>query len=290
MSRIRIGLAVVVLALSASSCAPVQTQDRSLLKPAEMSPDSVVLDIFFVRFPFGDEQINRQLWKEVDEQHFTTEVRRELLRNGFRAGVVGTQLPTELAELLELTDEPAQSLEASEICLAELESDPAVTRRHSQCRAGGRMEIAASPIHDELPVMVSEEQGLCGKSYPRAQGMLAVTPFPEPDGRVRLEVVPELHFGQTRQRPVATQCGFRLEVRRPREVFDKLAFSANLNPGHMIVVSCLPDRPGSLGHHFLTEVSSGQKEQKLLVVRLSQTQHDDLSPPTDVISLDALDQ
>jgi hypothetical protein len=57
----------------------------------------------------------------------------------------------------------------------------------------------------------------------------------------------------------------------------------------MIVVSCLPERPGSLGHRFLTEVRSGQKEQKLLVIRLSQTQHDDLSPPVQVISPDVLD-
>ena len=70
--------------------------------------------------------------------------------------------------------------------------------------------------------------------------------------------------------------GFRLEMNRAREAFDELAFTATLAPGHIIVISSLPNRPGSLGHHFLTQVGSGRKEQKLLVIRLSQTQHDDL--------------
>ena len=33
-----------------------------------MSPDSVVLEMFFVRFPFGDPAVNDKLWESVDEQ------------------------------------------------------------------------------------------------------------------------------------------------------------------------------------------------------------------------------
>ena len=47
----------------------------------------------------------------------------------------------------------------------------------------------------------------------------------------------------------------------------------------MVIVSSLPDRPGSLGHYFFTEGEDHHVEQKLLVLRLIQTQHDDLVAP-----------
>jgi hypothetical protein len=44
----------------------------------------------------------------------------------------------------------------------------------------------------------------------------------------------------------------------------------------MLLVSSLPGRPGSLGHYFFTEQTSGALDQKLLLIRLAQTQHNDL--------------
>ncbi len=47
----------------------------------------------------------------------------------------------------------------------------------------------------------------------------------------------------------------------------------------MVILSSLPNRPGSLGHYFFTEGEDNHVEQKILVLRLSQTQHDDLVAP-----------
>jgi hypothetical protein len=291
MSRTSIGLASAVVLLAAvTSCRPLRTQGTSPLKPAGMSQDSVALDILFIRTPFGDGETNGKLWEEIDEQHFPSEVRRELAKNGFRVGVVGTQMPVGLSKLMPLADEQRDDDKSGPVSPGRTEGDSLVTGWHSQCRPGRRLEIAASGVYDELPVLMCEESGLCGQSYAQAQGMFAVKQFPEVDGRVRLDFVPELHFGQARQRPVPAECGFKLEVRRSRRVFDKLAFSATLMPGQMVVLGCLPNRPGSLGHHFLTQVSSGQREQKLLVIRLSQTQHDGLFAPVKVLPLDDLEE
>ena len=71
----------------------------------------------------------------------------------------------------------------------------------------------------------------------------------------------------------------RLETSRPRRVFEELTMSAFLSPGAMVILSSLPNRPGSLGHYFFTEGEDNHVEQKLLVLRLSQTQHDDLVAP-----------
>jgi len=267
-----VGAAVLV----AVGCAPIKPAGKSPLAPARMSADSVALDIFFVRIPYGLEEANGPLWNEIDEQHFPADVRRRLAQNGFRIGLVGDGLPSRLCHLLELKDKPRPAVDANETVLTDLESEPRVTRRHLQLRANQRSEIIASEIYDQLPVLTCESGDVCGRSYPKAQGLLTVKSHPEPDGRVRLELTPELQYGEMRQRYVGGYGALRLEAGRSCRTFDNLAVHATLAPGNMIVVSCLPDRVGSLGHHFFTHPVSGRLEQKLLIVRLSQTQHDDL--------------
>ena len=86
---------------------PALHKGKSPLVPASMSPDSVVLEMFFVRFPFGDPAVNEKLWEEIDEQQFPPELRERLARNGFRAGLVSGQMPDELSKLMQLSDKPA---------------------------------------------------------------------------------------------------------------------------------------------------------------------------------------
>ncbi len=261
-----------------AGCTNPAVEGRSPLAPARMSPDSCVLEICLVRFPLGDPQINGELWSEVDEQQFPAELRERLARNGFRVGLLDGRMPAVLAELLKLDGDPPPADEVCQIDLAELASGLPPVRRHLEIRAGRRQEIVASGVYERLPVLIWEAGGLGGETYTQAQAVLGVRTFPEGDGRVRVELVPELQHGPPRQRYVGQQEMWRLEVGKERRVFDKLGFSATLSPGAMLVVSSLPNRPGSLGHHFLTE-DDGQAEQKLLLVRLAQTQHDGLFGP-----------
>ena len=78
---------------------------------------------------------------------------------------------------------------------------------------------------------------------------------------------------------------FRLTTSRPRQQFDELAISATLSPGSMLLLSGLPHCPGRLGYHFFTE-QGGHLEQKLLLIRLAQTQHDDVFAPPEVLQLE----
>lgn len=279
----RIALLLPALCVLAG-CRTPNTAGSSPLASPQMSPDSVVLECFFVRFPFGDPEVNGQLWQEVDEQHFPAELRRRLIRNGFRVGLVGGQPPVILSKLLELKDKPPRAGDANQVNVADLDSEPRVVRRHLPVHTGRRKEIVTSGVHDQWTVLIREEDQLCGQTYSNAQGVLAVQTFPQGDGRVRVELVPELHHGRPRQRWVGEQGMLRLEAGRPRRVFDEMAISATLAPGSMLLITSLPDRPGSLGHHFLTE-GDGHLQQKLLVVCLVQTQHDDLFGAPELLEL-----
>jgi len=81
-----------------------------------------------------------------------------------------------------------------------------------------------------------------------------------------------LHFDDPQPRYVAQQGTLRLETGRPRREFPDMALDATLAPGEMLLISSLPNRPGSFGHQCLT-ADDGYLEQKLLIIRLAQTQH-----------------
>jgi len=292
----RVGLVVPVM-LSGAGCklfAPegLERRGRSPLRPAQMSPDAVVLEVFFARFPLDDFQANDLLWREIDEQHFPTQQRRELARHGMRVGLVAGQIPMTLSQLLDVEESPARGDEANQVNLEDLAS-PQVIRRHVQARAGRRNEIIASGVYDEMTLLTCEPGGVCGQTYAKAQGLLAVRALPQDDGRVRLDVVPELHYGDPAKRFVGVGARggiWRLDTSRQKRVLENLAVSATLAPGEILVLAALPDRPGSLGHYFFTDEASGQPEQKLLLVRLAQTQHDGLFSPERVLPLDEPEQ
>ena len=51
---------------------------------------------------------------------------------------------------------------------------------------------------------------------------------------------------------------------------------SNLALGQMLVITCMDDRPGTLGHHYFSETSTDRVLQKLMLIRLSQSDFDDL--------------
>ncbi len=282
----KIGRLLAIFAIAGIvGCSPLRPKAHSPLQAAQMSPDSVTLDVFFVRCPLGDPVANLDLWQQIDEQQIPVETRRRLSANGFRAGVVAGQIPIALSQLLELKENsvPASNNQAKPI--TEIGSEEGPMWSHKQLRPHKRSEIVTSEIYPQLPVLLSGSDGVTGKTYQQAQGVLAVSAVPEKDGRVSLEVIPELHYGHEQRNFTASQGGWRIEPGRPRLAFDDMVIAATLAPGQMIVLSCLPNLEGSLGHNFLTTDSSGCLEQKLLVIRLSQTQHDELFEPVP-ISLD----
>lgn len=286
----RITWFVPLLLAVCASCTPFKPKGKSPLAPARMSPDAMVLDVFFVPVKFDDPEANVVLWQELDEQHFLPEVRRELGEHGFRVGLTGGQIPISLSRLLDLKDKPAPGSGDSTLQFDAVDSEVGVLRRHMPLRPGRRGEIHASRTYDKVPVLATDATGhLSGRDYRKAEGVLSVKAYPQSDGRVRLDLIPELHHGDVKQRFVGDRGMWRLEAGKARKPFDELAFSATLTPGHMLVIGNLSNRPGSLGHYFLTDDSSGDLQQRFLVLRLTHTQHDDLFAPSEPLPLDELE-
>jgi hypothetical protein len=273
--------------LPLAGCSPIQ-KGKSILLPVKMSADSVVLDVFWVRVPFGNTAANETLWETVDEQLFPSDLQDRLAHNGFRVGMVTGQMPSELTKLLELDDKPPPTGNIEEVTVQNPSIQQRVTRRHIQLRADHRSEIQTSSVYDNLLVLLWENGRLTGQPYSQAQGLFAIKAFPQSNGQVQLQLAPELYHDQPKQRYITEQGLIRMDVSRPKRAFDDMMMTPNLSPGSILIVTSLPNKPGSLGHHFFTENGEeGEKqEQKLLVIRLSQTQHTGLfDAPSEPLNL-----
>jgi hypothetical protein len=242
---------------------------KSPLSSASPSPDSVTLEILFVRAPLGNGALNQKFWDYIDEQRLPADLRRTLTENGIRTGVVCGQIPDELATLMTLTDKQAPKRdEPAPVNL--LEDEPNVTVRLLQARAGHRNEVICSGSYEQLPLLERREGQVRGHTFMSADGRMSLKSFPTSANEVDVELVPEIHHGEKQPRWVGSDGVLRLDAGKPREVYDWLRMRFKLSPGEMLVMTNLPDRPGSLGHYFFTQPTSERTSQKLLIIRLSQ--------------------
>lgn len=290
--------------------------ERRLLKNAQMEPDAAVLEIFFVRRSMGDASINVDAWREAVDLQIPSDLRFQLKQNGLRFGQVSRQIPTELAQLLKgASDSPkpgadnasarksasgaasresadsSNPVKAAETGLADnleneiqidsssnLAKEESVVCRHLEISPHKPCEILASEIYDEVTVLIHHDGGLGGQTYRQAQCVFELKSELEPSGGVRLTLLPEIQYGQSRQQFSVQQGVVKLEYGRNREIINQLKTSVSLKPGEIIILSCDSDLTSSLGSCFFSDASNKGLYQKLLVIRLVQTQHDGLFP------------
>lgn len=252
--------------------------EPSSLPAARMSPDSVVLEISLVDVPADARESLEPMWAEIDEQHLPFDVRRRLRANGIRCGLAGTQLPATLRQLLERR-ENRETVDPEE-------GAPRVgsnsTQQRIQSRAGRRNRIVTSETRPSMAVMTNDDDAVRGQTCQQAHCELALKTFPQGDGRVQLEITPEIQHGVPQQRIMGGDNAFRIVTDQERLLFDTLRMHAMLAPGQTLVLSCTPEMAG-LGGQFFTNLRSGKAQPKLVLVRLEQTQYDDLFAPEQIL-------
>jgi hypothetical protein len=256
---------------------PAPADPQSLLSAVETGPDSVTLEIFQVRIPADDTELADELWSAVDEQRLPLTVRRELIRNGFRAGVLGGAVPDVLAEQLNLQSEmPAVETKRQ---ITDKSASPQVVRRVLQLNHNDQATVQTSELRDQLNVFVNGDDGLQGQSFRQVQAAYTLRAEPATGQRVALRLTPELQHGELRNRYAGGDQGiFLVTPSRQRQVYDRLQLSTELAAGELLVVGCLPDAPHSLGRAFHGVDVAGPAQQKLVLVRLFEV------PPSEILA------
>ena len=269
-----IRLAALFLLFKLVGCSTVLTSPPvdypSLLRSVETTPDSVTLEILQVRVPANEPMLSKDIWQAIDEQRLDLDMRHELTKNGFRAGVLGSTLPNELARQLNLQSEMPEM--SPERVITAANANPRVTRRVVQLSQHEPALIKASQVQPEVVVMLTEDGGVRGKRYQEVEAVYSMHAQQVPGQRVSLKLTPELRHGELRPRYSGSsdQGIFLMMSTREREAFDHLKLTTELAPGEVLVVSCRAEEEGSLGHTFHGVDSDGPLEQKLVLIRLLQ--------------------
>jgi hypothetical protein len=242
---------------------------QSILKAVRSGPDRVALEILQVRVPTGDKQLAAELWQASDEQRLDLEVRNRLLSNGFRAGVISGVMPDSLARSLNLLDEAKPDTDLNERVITDDTATSKVTRRVLQLKRNEPAAIQASEVQSQVNILLNSPDGLQGKSYREAQGVYTLRAAAVPNQQVEVQLIPELQFGELKNRYAGSDQGiFVVTPSRERKVFEDMKLSVALSPGEMLLVTSVPNTPGSLGNAFHEQRQSEVAEQKLVMVRL----------------------
>lgn len=265
-------LALLALA-TVAGCSTWSTTTIPELPIPRMPHNSVVVEAAFVRVP--PKQPIEELWTKTDEQYFDSDTRRNLTANGIRCGVVGMQLPDELRDLMSSArnDQPLADGES-----LSTDSVTAVYRK-LQNRSGERSDLIVVPeIAERKVILFSEEGRIRAETFNEGQGLFAVRSYPQGDGTVRVELVPEIKHGEVKHQWVPGNGTLRHDVGRQTSAFDQLRLSAILSPGQTLLVTGT-NEPKGLGALLFARGSGDDAERLILLLRLAQTQYDDLFAP-----------
>lgn len=267
----RLALATWWMLAAGAGCAKLPSHAKHALGGAR-PPGGIALELFFVRYRAGDASVNMPLWSSVDDQQLPVDLRRRLAANGFLVGTVAAQPPPVIERLLNL-DEHAALSDAPPVI------DPSRPSKVKHRLLEIYRQEAPSKIVlkgdkeplPELTVFYSDEveRSVRGWTFENAKGVFVTKVEPQTDGRVTLQLTPEIEHGEPRQEVLARDGGYTMNFVAPHQTFDDLRLSVTLSPGEMLVVGCRDDRLASLGYQLFTHRGEESLDQVLLLVRLA---------------------
>jgi hypothetical protein len=244
-----------------------------LLQQGQTPPDSVGIEIFTIRITPQQQELVRQLWLEVDEQMITPPLRRELMAQGIRIGILGDILTPALSQLIHVTGDANVGnvnmfSDFQEVSVAEIPHDPPVTRQYRNLLPDMRASLKAfeEPV-PELSRFWFENGQFCGQTYKDALGLICINARNQNNGTVRFDIVPELEYG-TMERRIRIHSAMMIpENGRPRLPFVSLTVTQNLLPGQWILIGPTNPNCSGIGRVFFIR-GNEEPEQKILAVRL----------------------
>jgi hypothetical protein len=269
----------VLISAGCAALTKQSTGEPSSLPPLKSTANTVGLEIALLKLTPETESQIAPIWSEIDESQLPIDLRRELADNGMRCGLFGSRIPAKLKLLIDQLVEP-QLIDSEADSTGDgirVGAGPVPICRHLQSRTGQRHELLASEVLPEIAVLRSEHEQVVGKTYQDAQCIWALKTFPQGDGRVRVQLTPEVHFGQPQNQWIGQSTGiFRQVTARRRKAFEDLRIEAVVSPGQTIMLSGTGTVKG-LGQHFFTYGTDTETPgKKLLLIRLARSQYDDL--------------
>lgn len=278
---------LVILAISVGSigCQSIITPQWSLedevnktaLSAPQLAPDAVILEVAFIRVPSNTNGSDSTFWPDVDETHLSADIRKRLSQNGIRCGLIAGSLPDSLNELIN-GDANTVDLEAM---TGGLKLNLENRNQRLQFRAGQAGQIVMSKsVKENITVITSDSQYAAAERFNQAQCQFQIKTYPQGDGRVRIELTPQIHHGDPRAEFTGQDGAWLLKTQRAVKQYDTVPIEAMISPGESLLLSADAHNKG-LGRQFFVINDDDEKTNHLLLMRLVHTQYDDLFAPNE---------
>ncbi len=284
--RLRFALFLLCSALlnsTVSGCASWSTEKKperetSLLPPRQLNPDSVLVETVFVRFPQAAAPDLAEIWNSTNESLLDIELRRRLDQNGLRVGLIVGELPWVIRQQLESTGAKQTTDALEHVGLA---ADVDNKMRKLQCRAGRRKDLLVKPeLVDPLTVItMRDDKHVIGETFERATVLFDLRAVPHGDGTATIELTPEIQHGDHRQTFRRNDFGVLPEMSRGLHVWNDLRIVAKLQPGQILLVASTAPAKALGSAFFVSKTAENLDEHVLLLLRLGETQLDELFAP-----------
>ncbi|MBT4695062.1 MAG: hypothetical protein HOB73_17130 [Planctomycetaceae bacterium] len=278
---------LVILAISIGSvgCQSIVTPKWSLenevtkttLSAPQLARDAVILEVAFIRVAAKKNRSDSTFWSDVDETHLSMDDRKRLSQNGIRCGLIAGSLPNSLNELIN-GDANTVDLEA---LTGSLKLNLENRNQRLQFRAGQAGQIVMSKsVKDNITVITSDSQYSAAERFSQAQCQFQIKTYPQGDGRVRIELIPQIHHGDPRAEFTGQDGAWLLKTQRAIKQYDTVPIEAMISPGESLLLSADSHNKG-LGRQFFVINDDDEKTNHLLLMRLVHTQYDDLFAPNE---------
>ena len=253
--------------------------NTSPLTVLEKAPTQTELEVIFIRIPPRDQESTNVLWQEVDELAIDAKFRRELHKNGFRVGIVGTQSSGEIQKILQSAHRAGKGNFAMEK-IGNLQSTHAISRKVF-LQPGQQSELLASSIQKKFQMLEMQDGQLVGQTLNDGQAQFILEVLEGKDEHVVLRLTPEVHFGEFHNEYVPGEGMFRLDTSREKKRLARLQVDADLNRGQILIVGPRADQTGSLGHRFFNEQAADKSISKIMMIRICEIPAGEITEATE---------
>ncbi len=206
----------------------------------------------------------QDLWRSVDETAINHAVRRRLIDNGLRLGVVNNvqRLKDDLAAL-----QPAIDVIDEFMRQADVADEVAGLDSTEPMRLGGRYELPLRhPVAGRHVTLARLGGETVGRTLSEPQPVLTISPQAGPmHGQVRLNLRPEIQHGEMRKSFTTSRAAVRMEQRRESWAFDELQWTIHLGEGDVLMVA--PTRePRGIGRGMLMHAGEGGEKRRTVLL------------------------
>jgi hypothetical protein len=272
-----IALAAILAAIIPIGCLPQKfagptskLANRLRPKPIPPGPNGLYMDVIHLERPFGDPELNHDLWAKADEEQLAIALRENLTTQGFRVAVLGGSLPEILKTLF--NEEEVGQMNGEHLVLQQAIATQVHTGGIHPAWPKGANETAkdvspTAPLPETDPSMPDRLA-----NYINATGCLRVTPRITSGGCVDLVVLPEIQHGDARKLFVPNlglngPLDWSIQVGRQSRLFEDLTFILRLRPCQYALIGCHPNDRESVAARFFSRSKDGQLMQRIVLIR-----------------------